>query len=160
MSGRKLMIERRDENERTRLALKGIIDEDADLRRLFSSLKNEVLMDLEGVELINSAGVREWVNAMAKLPSGTPLTLEKCSPRIVEQINYVSSFLGHGKVKSFFAPYFCSKCKAERSVLLEVALLPRKNGHSAPAQKCPKCGGTLEFDDVEEEYFAFLKMSR
>jgi len=157
MPGHKLTIERKDEGKRTLLSIKGIIDEDADLKNVFATLKSPVFLDLEGVEMINSAGVRAWVNAIAKLPTDTPFTLEKCSPRIVEQLNYVASFIGHGIVKSFFAPYFCPKCKAERTILLEASTLPRKNGRHAPSQKCTKCNGSLEFDDVEEEYFAFLR---
>ncbi len=159
MAARKLQIER-VENEsdptKTVLRLKGVIDEDADLQSTFSKLKGQTVLDLEGIEMINSAGVRAWTNAVAKLSSQIQILLEKCSPRIVEQLNYVSSFLGRCRVVSFFAPYFCPKCKTEAIQLLQVEEVRKKNIPKPPHQKCPRCKSPMEFDDVAVEYFAFL----
>ncbi len=154
---RKLTIDRKDENQRTVLTFKGVIDEFANLKSVFANLKNPVILNLEGIELINSSGVREWVNSISKMPQGTGIVMEKCSPRIVEQINYVQSFLGRGQVKSFFAPYFCPKCKTDANVLLDAEAMKKTSLTKAPPQKCPKCKGLMEFDDVAEEYFAFLQ---
>lgn len=156
MPGRKLTAERKDDGARTVLRLTGIIDEECHLKKLWSDLKPETVFDLEGIELINSAGVREWVRVIGGLPRGIKLILDKCSPRIVEQINYVSDFRGPGEIRSFYAPYFCPKCKKESNVLLLTADMKKRPVSKAPAQKCGLCRTPLEFDDVEEEYFAFL----
>lgn len=156
MNQKKLKIERKDEGNHSFLSLKGIIDEDADFKEGFSDLKNNVIINLEGIQMINSCGVREWIKNISKLPSAFKVQFDKCAPRIVEQINYVSNFLGSGLVSSFYAPYYCPKCKHEVNVLLTSKDLPKSSPLEAPAQKCPSCKGNLEFDDVEEEYFSFL----
>ncbi len=153
---KKLNIDRHDEGSHSLLTLKGIIDEEADFKDAFSDLKATVFINLEGIDLINSCGVREWVHAVQKLPKNAKVQYDKCAPRIVEQINYVSNFLGSGSVNSFYAPYFCPKCKKEATVLLAVRDLTKSRPVKAPAEKCPNCRGPMEFDDIEEEYFAFL----
>ncbi len=70
---------------------------------------------------------------------------------------FVANFLGHGKVTSFYAPYFCPKCKKEANVLLSVEAMARASSAKAPTEKCPTCKGAMEFDDIEEEYFSFLE---
>jgi hypothetical protein len=156
MNLKKLKIDRKDEGDHSFLALKGIIDEESDFKDSFSNLKKNVIVNLEGVEMINSCGVREWIKTISKLPAQTKIEYDKCAPRMVEQINYVSNFLGSGVVTSFYAPYFCQKCKREVNVLLTSKSLGKDPPFEAPSQKCPSCKGTLEFDDVEEEYFSFL----
>ncbi len=157
---RKLKIERRDEGNRTFLALSGIIDENSDFKEAFLNLPENVVIDLEGIDLINSCGVREWMNAVQKWPSDSKIRIVKCSPRIVEQINYVTNFLGRGSIESFYAPYFCPKCKKESNLLLTVEDMRTSGSRLPPAEKCPVCKGPLEFDDIEEEYFSFLDESK
>jgi len=153
---RKLKIERRDEGDSTQLIVRGIIDENSEFADVFSGLKKNITIDLEGIDLINSCGVREWMHAVQKLPESSKIQYVRCSPRIVEQINYVANFLGRGTVRSFFAPYFCPKCKKESNVLLTPDSLGKSNPPKAPQENCPVCKGPMEFDDVEEEYFSFL----
>lgn len=153
----KLKIDRTEEPGTTRLVLKGVIDEDADFDAAFANVKPTVMVNLEGIEMINSCGVREWVHAIQAFPKTARVVYEKLAPRIVEQVNYVANFLGHGKVTSFYAPYFCPKCKKEANVLLSVEAMARASGGKAPTEKCPTCKGAMEFDDIEEEYFSFLE---
>ena len=153
----KLKIERQEEPNVTRFTLNGVIDEDADFKTAFNNLKSSVIFDLGGIDLINSCGVREWVQAVQKIPKNVNLVYEKCAPRVIEQVNYVANFLGNGKIVSFFAPYYCAKCKKESNILLKVEGLRRSSPVKAPTEKCPECKGTMEFDDIETEYFSFLE---
>jgi DNA polymerase III, alpha subunit (gram-positive type) len=153
---KKLKIERSDEGTWSRIALQGIIDESSDFKEAFSGLKPNVSIDLKGIDLINSCGVREWVHAVEKLPAQSKVQYINCAPRIVEQINYVANFLGRGTVQSFYVPYFCPKCKKEANILMEVKDVGKARPVKAPPQKCPQCKGPMEFDDIEEEYFSFL----
>lgn len=152
----KLTVDRRDEEKHTFLAFKGIIDEEANFKDAFTGLKPNVIINLEGIQMINSCGVREWIHGMEEIPASAKVELDKCATRIVEQFNYVVNFRGSGEVTSFFAPYFCPKCKAEETILLTVKDLGTKRPVKAPPQKCPTCKGPMEFDDIEEEYFSFL----
>src|SRR5262249_48607814 len=138
MANKKLTFEKKNDSGRMVLLIKGIIDEEAELKKVFSELRMPIIFNMEGVQMINSAGVREWVTAISKIPPETPYILERCSPQIVEQLNYVSTFLGHGQVASFFAPYFCHKCKTESMILLDVKSLQKKGTRKAPPQKCFK----------------------
>ncbi|MCE9625325.1 MAG: hypothetical protein K8R69_07745 [Deltaproteobacteria bacterium] len=154
----KLKIDRQEEPNLTRFVLSGVIDEDADFKSAFNNLKSDaVVIDFGGIELINSCGVREWVQAVQKIPKTLNLIYENCAPRVIEQVNYVANFLGNGKIVSFFAPYYCAKCKKEANALLKVEALRRSLPAKAPTEKCPTCKGAMEFDDIETEYFSFLE---
>ena len=155
--GQKLKIDRVEEPGSTKLTLKGVIDEDADFDAAFANVKPTVMVNLEGIEMINSCGVREWVHAIQAFPKSAKVIYEKLAPRIVEQVNYVANFLGHGKIASFYAPYFCPKCKKEENVLLSTEAIAKSFSGKAPSEKCPTCKSAMEFDDIEEEYFSFLE---
>jgi hypothetical protein len=115
-----------------------------------------VVIDLAEIQRITSYGVRDWVNWLNKLEKkGSKLVLVGCSPAIVAQFNLVADFTGRSTVKSIFLPYVCHGCDRETTHLVEVADLGRPP-HVAPPRKCSACAAVLEFDDVEERYFAFL----
>ena len=137
--------------------MKGIIDEEAKFDGIFANLKPALRVNLEAIDLINSCGVREWIHAIQAIPKSTVIVYEKVAPRMIEQANYVANFLGAGKVESFFAPYYCPKCKTEVNVLLMTNKMMDALPAKAPAEKCPTCKTAMEFDDSEEEYFSFLE---
>src|SRR5262249_34079480 len=86
---------------------------------------------------------------------GGRVVLVECSPAIVSQINLVNNFTGSGVVKSFFAPYFCPNCEREKVLLIESRELG-PGPHRAPTCRCDECDGVMDFDDMEDSYFAFL----
>jgi hypothetical protein len=52
----------------------------------------------------------------------------------------------------------CEACDREEMRLLETNALLRDDEHVIPPQlSCTVCGGELEFDDVPDRYFAFLR---
>src|SRR5213078_2600869 len=138
--------------------LGGVIDEDNELGDLVEKISaGTAVIDLGEVERINSCGVRDWVNWLSKLENnGTRSVLVECSPAIVAQINLVNNFTGNGSVKSFFAPYFCPKCEREKVFLVETAEMVGQTPPKAPVCRCDECDGIMDFDDMEESYFAFL----
>lgn len=97
----------------------GDFDETADLRDLAAVLRGRIAIDLGGVRRFSSAGVREWIHFVRSLPQGTDLSLVGCSPASVTQLNLIDNFRGPARVESFWAPYSCTACGAERQVLLE-----------------------------------------
>src|SRR5207244_950223 len=68
-------------------------------------------------------------------------------------------FTGQGVVKSFFAPYFCPNCEVEKVMLVEARDIAGSPPFKAPACRCDDCDGPMDFDDMEESYFAFLANS-
>lgn len=141
------------------LKLRGVIDEDNELTGIESQLSAGVtVLDLADIERINSCGVRDWVNWLGRIEKlGARLVFVNCSPAIVAQMNLVHNFSASGIVKSFYAPYFCPRCNKERLLRLETRDLVHQTPiSSAPTCRCDDCDGPMDFDDMEESYFAFM----
>jgi anti-anti-sigma regulatory factor len=145
----------------TYVKLGGVIDEDNELGELTEKIPaGTVIIDLSEIDRINSCGVRDWVNWLTRVEkNGSRVVLVECSPSIVAQINLVNNFTGGGVVKSFFAPYFCPNCDREKVLLVEASEMV--GGPSrAPICRCDECDGVMDFDDMEDSYFAFLSTAR
>lgn len=136
--------------------LAGFLDEDNNLKGLVEMIPaGTAMIDLAGVERINSCGIRDWVNWLAALEAnGTVPVLVSCSPPIVAQINLVKNFTGGGAVKSFQVPYHCRECDEEKILLVETAEMT--TGSAAPTCLCDSCGHAMDLDEMPESYFAFL----
>ncbi len=142
----------------TYVKLSGVIDEDNELGTLADKLGGgTAVIDVSEIERINSCGVRDWVNWLGKAEKGgAKIVLVECSPAIVAQINLVNNFTGQGVVKSFYAPYFCPNCDLEKVLLVETRDMHGTQPFKAPSCRCDECDGPMDFDDMEESYFAFL----
>ncbi len=145
----------------TFLKVTGVIDEDNALARSLKKIDGAtVVIDLSAVTRINSCGVRDWVNWLNDLDAkGKRIMLVRCSPCIVNQINLVNNFIGQGMVKSFFAPYYCPKCDLEELHLTQLEAFAGMARPQAPVLRGEGCNEVqcqMEFDDIEEAYFAFL----
>jgi anti-anti-sigma regulatory factor len=141
--------------------LGGVIDEDNDLGGLIERIPaGTAVIDLGEIERINSCGVRDWVNWLAKLEgNGARSVLVECSPAIVAQINLVNNFTGSGVVKSFYVPYFCPECDEEKVLLVEAGDMGPPP-HEPPTCRCDECDLVMDFDDMPDSYFAFLSNQR
>jgi anti-anti-sigma regulatory factor len=148
-------------DEVTYVKLGGVIDEDNELVELTDRITpGTTVIDLADIERINSCGVRDWVNWLTRIErNGARVVLVECSPAIVSQINLVNNFTGNGVVKSFYAPYFCPNCEREKVLLVEAGELP-SHPNRAPICRCDECDGVMDFDDMEDSYFAFLSTAR
>jgi hypothetical protein len=142
--------------------LSGVIDEDNNLGSLVDQIPpGTAVINVGEIERINSCGVRDWVNWLGKIEkSSANVVLVECSPAIVAQINLVHNFTGGGAVKSFFAPYFCPACDLEKVLLIEAAEMSGQASPTAPTCRCDECDGVMDFDDMEESYFAFVSSGR
>src|SRR5262245_61574852 len=148
-------------DEVTYVKLGGVIDEDNELTDLTDRIPaGTAVIDLAEIERINSCGVRDWVNWLTKIEKGGGrVGLVECSPAIVSQINLVNNFTGQGVVKSFYAPYYCPNCDREKVLLIEAAEMGPPP-HRAPTCRCDECDGVMDFDDMEDSYFAFLSTAK
>lgn len=145
----------------TYLKLGGIIDEDNHLGGLTAQIAGPiVILDVADILRVNSYGVRDWVNWLDSLSRlGRQVVMVRCSSAVVGQANMVTNFTGQAIIVSFQAPYYCAHCDLSVVKVLSVEeLLAKKRGPlAAPDHVCEVCGNTLEFDDFEESYFAFLQ---
>lgn len=145
------------------LKLVGVVDEDNELVSLETKLSSgPLVLDLSEIDRINSCGVRDWVNWLGRIEkNGARPVFISCSPAIVAQINLVHNFTAGGIVKSFYAPYYCPRCEKEKLLRLETRdLLSQAPITTAPTCRCDECDGPMEFDDMEESYFAFLNNAK
>jgi hypothetical protein len=116
-------------------------------------IRTRLRLELSGISRINSCGVREWVNFMRSLPPECEVELDRCPPSVVAQLNMISNFAGSARILSVQAPYVCEACGNEENVLLTVT--PGVSPEIG-ARRCRSCGGEMEFDDIQDSYFAFL----
>ena len=150
-------IEEANTPGRTRLMISGVIDEHAELDPL-AEVRGEVEISLKGVRRINSFGVRAWIDVIRKIPNDTRLTFIEVPPPVVDQINMVHGFLGHGKLISFYSPMICEECDEQEDELFRVDTC-RELGGKLPPVKCKRCGNPMEVDDLEEQYLLFVRES-
>jgi len=142
-----------------RVALRGRLDESAGVSaRATAWAAAEVVLDTADVSFINSIGVREWLRLLRGLAEANArVRLERCAEVIIEQINMIPDARGTAEVISFHAPYQCSVCGLEASMLLDV----HRHGASmrrmqAPPMTCPDCGQPMDLYEVPEKFFSFL----
>ncbi len=140
------------------IKLAGVLDEHNQLGELTEQVgAGTALINLSGIERINSIGTRDWVNWLASLEArGIQPVLVACSPAIVAQLNRVKNFVGSGVVKSFQVPYRCVACGQHKALLVHVAQLGAPP-HEPPACACEGCGAAMTLDDESGTYFAFVR---
>lgn len=136
--------------------LAGSIEESVNFEQLIGPPAAEMNIHCKEVPRINSVGVKAWIKYFQSAQQkGTRLKFFECSTAIVEQINLISNFVCGGTVESIYVPFSCTNCKSELIGQFRTEDL-RKLQLKLPQLKCTKCGGSAVFDDIEEEYFAFL----
>lgn len=150
----KLIIQKQIVDDKVIIELTGSVDEDLDMSEVASLNQQEYIFDFKQVNMINSCGIREWINFITNLGDKVKIKYKNCPQIVIEQMNMVYGFIKDGvEIESFYAPYFCESCDEESKLYLETKMVL---DNKAPIMKCPKCGENMEFDDIEEQYFAFL----
>lgn len=138
--------------------LSGSIDENIDFAAVLgapTAAKLDII--LKEVPRINSVGVKAWIKYFQSIAAkGVHVRFLECSTAIVEQVNLISNFTCGGVVESMYVPFCCSSCNTELLGLFRCEDL-KKIQFKIPDLKCAKCGGVASFDDILEEYFAFLR---
>jgi predicted Ser/Thr protein kinase len=136
----------------TQFRLEGAIEEDADLRWVF--LRDEAIcLDLSSIKRINSMGVRCWLDAFRARHSSASVTFERCSPALVSQLGMIPAMTQGVVVASVMAPYFCESCDNESLELVDCSEVVDRQ---PPERVCTMCGKRLEFDEMPEQFFAFM----
>lgn len=138
-----------------RVHLTGSIDESSDLDSAFAEVEGRCILDLEGVERINSMGIHRWIPVVARLAAENELTVERLSYPVALQANVVANLFGGAPVRSCLAPYFCNTCQDDRTALVTAEEVASANG-AAPEKHCEVCNDPMEFDELDT-YFLFLR---
>jgi anti-anti-sigma regulatory factor len=152
-----LNVEKNLQGDVLAVTLSGTIDENANFQTLLEPLPKVLQLNLRKVTRINSVGVKAWIRYFKEVQTkGTQVMLVECSPQIVEQINQISNFTCGAQIHSILVPFLCGQCRSELLGAFKLADLKAMNG-VFPTPQCPKCQGKAEFDDIPEEYLAFLE---
>ena len=130
----------------------GSLDEDTDFESLFARLDTDSVLNLSGIDRLNSLGVHRWMSAIGAFSKQRKVTIEACSYVVALQAACIANLFGSASVRSTLAPYYCSSCSDNRMVL--VAASEVKDG-IAPAKDCPTCNSVMVFDELDN-YFGFL----
>jgi hypothetical protein len=144
--------------EGKRIALMGLINEDSELtfQHISAEIKDEkkILFNFSQVKSINSLGVRAWVSFLRNIEEKSEILFEECTADVIMQINMIPSFLGKGKVDSFYVNYVCEICNKEEKKLIYTKDVPPKSIPPSPVCTAEDCG--IQTEELEEEYFVFL----
>tara|TARA_R110000868_G_scaffold117600_1_gene312185 strand:- start:4922 stop:5383 length:462 start_codon:yes stop_codon:yes gene_type:complete len=136
------------------ITLSGRIDEDSHFDEITSSSADVFVFDFKDITLINSCGVREWINLVNVVIKDSKIVYRHCPQIMIEQMNMVQGFLPEGaSIESFYAPYFDPDQDKEVKMLISLSEVKNKK---APIKKNEK-GTELEFDALEAQYFNFIK---
>lgn len=140
------------QGDNIQLRLAGALDESALLPAFPEGVAGRLIVDLENVTMINSMGIKKWVDWTKTIRANGGMRLIKCSPAAVTQINILHGFLPAGAaVESFFVPYHCDHCGHEEAFLWTVgSALPEDS------RSCPACHDMMDIDIIRERYFSFL----
>jgi CheY-like chemotaxis protein len=145
-----------DEGGRTIVELYGVLRADSDVTQL-ANLKGDVWLRLREFRRISSDSVQKWIDFVRSMPPGERLHLIECPIPFIHQANLITNLLERQEVESFFAPYSCAACGLDEERLIDVERdLDGGKRRTPPPQKCSSCGGPLAFDELVEQYFAFL----
>jgi len=135
----------------------GVLDEHNRLGEIAESVgAGMALINLSGIERINSKGVRDWITWLTSLHAkGTRPVLIACSPAVVDQLNRIKNFAGNAVVKSFQLPYSCATCNVEKRQLVHVADMGEAPYEVQP-YACDACGSDMTMEVDVATYFAFV----
>jgi anti-anti-sigma regulatory factor len=141
------------EADATKIVVSGSIDERSQLLVPDAfSLGKQIIVDTAAVTRINSLGVASWIRYMSKLLElGVPISIAPLSVAFVSQASMISNFLGNASVETFLAPYFCEKCDKLIEQLFAIS------AEVPETMVCPKCAGSMNFDDDFDSYLNFRR---
>ena len=162
-----------------RLALFGVLDEDAQLpdmgeiirhlRLLGSGVSDAdiesqgtganapVLIDFSGLSGLNSWGVRSWVEFINNFEkNGIDLIFDGCSVGVIHQLMMTNRPGRSVRLHRFDTEYFCSDCENVEIVTIKYESFDEAI-ESTPM--CPVCGGDMEVEGDLQDVRDWLKAS-
>jgi DNA-binding response OmpR family regulator len=133
------------------------ITEASDFSGLGELLQGRVVFDLKAVKVLNSMGVSRWIKFMRQIPEGVDYSFQRCSPAFCTQAGYLPGMLRQGLITSFQAPYICDSCDREALEEVDVGAMGEASPPTPPVRACRACGAEMEFDEMPERFFLFLR---
>jgi hypothetical protein len=146
------------------LILEGQIDEHSDFTPIQLPTKGILTIDLKGITMLNSMGLRNWVQWSHGLTQLAAVKFQNCPNIVVHQINILDGFIPLGAtVESMDVPYLCEACDSA----FDYHAVRGVDYHEASAKHplkivlpetvpCPSCGAAANADFIPTKHFHFL----
>ena len=149
----------KDANGGDVVAMDGPIDEHLldGLRDLAGRVGKQVVLDLSGIQQINSIGVRSWLEFMRVFGEDRRVRLKDCSADLAAQMAMIPGVMGEAAVDSFYVSLFCADCSTQGAVLLQVAASADELSEQVNSFACPSCSEYMEPEDDPENLIHALK---
>lgn len=152
--------------DQKRISVEGTISETSTVFNVKFEQDQPAFIDLGGVTIINSVGVKNWINWISRANGKSVIHFFNCPFVIVNQASTVHGFMPRfAFIESFRAPYVCPKCTKETIVTLNRPTDYDYATDSSPKKinlptsyVCEKCKLEMEPDFTEEKHLAFLKL--
>ncbi len=140
-----------------RVAFRGFINESTQLPINHRDLAFPLDIDLSGVTLINSMGLRTWMLFIVDVSKRGPVTLHRVPEVMVRQFCMVAGSHGGAVVRSVLAPYRCDACGAAstQELTIGVDVVPATYSKPPPRKPCARCAAPSSFDDIADAFFSF-----
>ena len=156
----------RDRGDNIILELHGRIDENANFKEIRTLKAKSLTINLKGITLMNSVGLRSWIQWVKTLKKIPVVYLENCTTPVMNQMNVLQGFLPLGAVvNSIEVPYHCENCGhgfshwAKRGDDYRESSAETEGWNKISEEaECPECGNKkAETDFLPARYFNFLK---
>jgi hypothetical protein len=133
------------------------MDEQADFLSIASSVTGKIRINTRGVTRVSSTGAKAFLIFLGQCStSGVEVTHEECSPAVVHHLPIIMQLNPSTRVDSVMAPFSCANCRRSFDVLLPQPKIAQIKT-LINARPCPSCQKPLKFDEVPQDYFAFLR---
>lgn len=136
------------------LTINGAIDEDIMLESVAITSGKTIHVHLDGVTMINSTGIRQWISWLKKYQNES-WVFWGCPPIFVNQLNMIEGFIPlKSRVQSFYIPYYSNETDEEKRLLM-LRSDWEKDPKNFPSQKDSN-GNEMTLDVLPDKYFKFL----
>jgi hypothetical protein len=147
-------IDFKDSGDFLEISISGSIDEDIHLDKIKVASGKPNHVHLDGVSLINSTGIRQWITWIKNFEN-EKWVFFGCPPVFVNQLNMIDSFIPKGsKVESFYIPYYSDETDEEKRLLMLRADWEKDPKHFP--QQLDSEGNEMVLDVLPDKYFKFL----
>ncbi len=138
------------------LRFSGVIDESSSLQGIDVGAGNEVIVDLDDLDNINSHGSREWIKWVGNINPKNTVKFINCNTVFLDYANMIEGFVPpFARIETFRVPYFCANCNTITHKTLETAAIKDINKDVELSINCSNCDSPSEIDVIFPSFFKF-----
>ena len=140
-----------------RIALSGSINESTDFSQIEDLNNGNLEINCKDITAINSFGIRSWLKIFKVVRGlGIKLKFIDVSPALARHLGLIEGLILPDEIQSLCVEFICQECSLRAIKAYSPDELKKMN-FVLPQFQCPECRKEMEFDDIPDEYFSFLK---